>query len=561
VADARWRSLVGSLNELTDKGAAPASGVQMPRPSAASQTPTRTRSKWLGWAAAAATVVIAAGIAWYLHGRSAGTATTTIDASIAVLPLDDMSPTKDQQYFADGIAEEILNSLARIPNLRVTARNSSFAFKGKTGDLKAIGKTLGVAYLLEGSLRKSGDQLRITAQLIRADTGFHVWSKTYDRQRADVFAVQEDIARSVAEALQVSLGVGLGQQSGMTRNIEAYDAYLVAQALPQESTRETQQRRIDLLLQAVQLDPSFALGWLALGFAYDGMPGVTNEDTQGWQQKGEAAYKEHERLLPGSPAIQYRLAILSQRQSHWKEAAEHYAAAERSDIKLFGAPAEGPSGADNWLLISVGRLSAARAQLELHKARDPLDQTGAWYLAWVIGAAGDYPASFAEFERGDRLTGPEQSRVRALAWQMSLGTRDRAQIVHWLDGLIALAGQAPDVQQFATFKKLLDRPAEALALLHTQFRNPSIPPNNIVSFANTFAYFGDNDAALAALRASFERRALATGFIMWGPALRDVRRMPGFKQLMRDFGFVEYWRAYGWADLCKPVGSDDFECH
>ena len=127
-------------------------------------------------------------------------------ASVAVLPFRDMSQNKDQEYFADGVTEEILNSLAGLKDLKVTARTSAFAFKGKDVDLRTVGETLGVQHILEGSIRKDGEQLRITAQLIDAKSDAHLWSKTYDRPLKDIFTVQEDIARSVAEALQVCAG-------------------------------------------------------------------------------------------------------------------------------------------------------------------------------------------------------------------------------------------------------------------------------------------------------------------------------------------------------------------
>src|SRR5262249_22157752 len=124
---------------------------------------------------------------------------------IAVLPFVDMSAAKDQEYFTDGLTEELLNALARIPDLRVIGRTSSFQFKGKNEDLRVIGQKLAVASLLEGSVRKAGDHLRITVQLVKAADGFHLWSETYDRRLDDIFAVQDDIARSVAGALKVTL--------------------------------------------------------------------------------------------------------------------------------------------------------------------------------------------------------------------------------------------------------------------------------------------------------------------------------------------------------------------
>jgi len=141
--------------------------------------------------------------------------------------------------------------------VRCAARTSAFAFKGKAQDLKEVGRTLGVAHALEGSVRRSGDRLRITTQLIRADTGYHLWSETYDRHLTDIFSIQDNIARSVANALQVTLGVGIAQQPGMTRNVEAYQTWLAARGVTFTGIQSLR-RYIEQMQRAVALDPSFA---------------------------------------------------------------------------------------------------------------------------------------------------------------------------------------------------------------------------------------------------------------------------------------------------------------
>ena len=163
-----------------------------------------------------------------LRGRNsqAPSAPASVQPSIAVLPFADMSEQKDQEYFSDGLAEELLNSLAKIKGLRVVARTSSFQFKGKTEDLRTVGEKLNVGTILEGSVRKQGGRVRITAQLIKAADGFHLWSDTYDRELTDIFAVQTEIARAVASSLEVAL---VGTPAGAARparNVEAYNATL-----------------------------------------------------------------------------------------------------------------------------------------------------------------------------------------------------------------------------------------------------------------------------------------------------------------------------------------------
>ncbi len=184
--------------------------------------------------------------------------------SIAVLPFEDLSPLKDQEYFADGLAEELLNDLAKIQELHVAARTSSFSFKGKSEDLRVIAGKLNVKNILEGSVRKEGKRVRITAQLINATDGFHLWSETYDRELNDIFAVQDDIAASVAKALKLKL---LGVQKPANEpNVEAYNAYLQGRYFRSRRTREDLEKAIGYYEKALQIDPGLRgrLGWTVL---------------------------------------------------------------------------------------------------------------------------------------------------------------------------------------------------------------------------------------------------------------------------------------------------------
>lgn len=180
--------------------------------------------------------------------------------SIAVLPFADMSEKHDQEYFADGMAEEIIDRLTKLPELHVTARASSFYFKGKVAKIAEVGRELGVANVIEGSVRKAADHLRVTAQLIRTDSGFQVWSQTYDSQLKDVFGVQDQIASAVAGALQISLsGVPLTGERGGTRNIEAYQWYLRGKSSLYENSDPSLHAAKEALEKALKLDPGFGL--------------------------------------------------------------------------------------------------------------------------------------------------------------------------------------------------------------------------------------------------------------------------------------------------------------
>ena len=196
------------------------------------------------------------------------------DKSIAVLPFVNMSDDKD--YFADGLSEELLNLLAKIPDLRVIGRTSSFAFKGKNEDLRVIGDALGVSTVLEGSVRRSGDRLRITAQLINADDGSHLWSDTYDREMADIFQIQDDVAGAIIEALQLHLvSDTVVKADRSTQDTEAYALYLESLAMVREGSDPL--ATIEVLNRALELDPKFVRGheqkailyWTAAGFDLD----------------------------------------------------------------------------------------------------------------------------------------------------------------------------------------------------------------------------------------------------------------------------------------------------
>jgi len=194
------------------------------------------------------------------------------DKSIAVLPFVNMSDDKD--YFADGLSEELLNLLAKIPDLRVIGRTSSFAFKGKNEDLREIGDALGVSTVLEGSVRRSGDRLRITAQLINTDDGSHIWSETYDRNMADIFQIQDDVAGAITVALQLHLApANRGEADRPTENLEAYSLYLEALAV----FREVDDPRIaiEVLDRALVLDPSFAKAYERKAIYYWNMGSYT----------------------------------------------------------------------------------------------------------------------------------------------------------------------------------------------------------------------------------------------------------------------------------------------
>lgn len=220
---------------------------------------SRRRTSLVALAGLAAVAI--SGVLWNRH---AGGKSAAVTHSIAVLPFLNLSSDKDQEYFSDGLAEELLNGLSRIPNLRVTGRTSSFQFRGKTEDSRAIGQKLNVAMILEGSVRKQGSHIRIAAQLIKAADGFQIWSEVYDRELNDILSAQEEIARAVTGALKVTL-LGGAAAPGASKNPEAYNAYLQAQYFSHVRSKEALEKAAAYFEQATRLDPGYALAWAMLG--------------------------------------------------------------------------------------------------------------------------------------------------------------------------------------------------------------------------------------------------------------------------------------------------------
>src|SRR6266571_6041908 len=188
------------------------------------------------------------------------------EKSIAVLPFVDLSQAHDQEYFCDGISEEILDALAKVEGLRVVARTSSFSFKGKNADVGEVAAKLNVENVLEGSLRREGNRIRLTAQLINARDGFHLWSETYERELQGVFAVQDEITRAIVDALKIKLAIAPSVQ--LQPNSEAHDLYLQGLYFSNKSGEEDLRRSLDFFQRALQKDPNYAKAWTGIAKAW-----------------------------------------------------------------------------------------------------------------------------------------------------------------------------------------------------------------------------------------------------------------------------------------------------
>ena len=334
--------------------------------------------------------LIAVALGWYFHDRSDASPVLRAEPvsraavsmpsgveqpipSIAVLPFVDMSQAGDQAYFSDGLSEELLNLLAQLPQMRVISRTSSFSFKGKAVDVATIAKALNVANVLEGSVRKSGDTLRITAQLIRASDSSHLWSQTYDRKLTDVFKVQDEIAAAVVSALKVEL---LPAQSFANRprsqNPEAYDQYLIGNQFNDRSNQEGWRRASAAYRRSIALDPGFAPAYAALAGSLGALADVQG-DAAGMLLSEKYSEKTIQ-LAPGIPdGYVSRAYVRMAYRRDWKGAESDL------DKALTLAPNDGAVQlAHARMLIVLNRLPEAIAAARKSTELDPL-----WPPAWA----------------------------------------------------------------------------------------------------------------------------------------------------------------------------------
>lgn len=260
-----------------------------------SSTPNRNFA-WKVGTALALTLVGITVVYFWPHAKRRPAFSSTNDASLAVLPFADLSPGKDQEYFADGLTDELISQLARTSGLKVVARSSAFRFKGKNEDLRLVGKELGVANVLEGSVRKQGDRVRITAELTKVDDGFQLWTETYDREIKSIFTTQDDIAQAVTSALRLKLLVPPDEvhASGSQRtNANAYQAYLQGQYfIARGQDKEDLTQALSYANQAIQLDANYAPAWAQRAQVLQNLASVALIDnTDGFRQARESAQK------------------------------------------------------------------------------------------------------------------------------------------------------------------------------------------------------------------------------------------------------------------------------
>jgi TolB-like protein/tetratricopeptide (TPR) repeat protein len=398
-----------------------------------------------------------------------------------------MSEAQDQAYFAEGLSEEILNLLAQSTTLRVTARTSSFAFKGRSVDIATIAGALKVTHVLEGSVRKSGNRLRITAQLVDGVGGVHIWSQTYDRDLTDVFGIQDEIAAAVAESLEVTLTGNAQARPVQTKNAVAFEHYLQGRYFFNRRGESDLARAQDYFQQALQMDPNYARAWAGLAGVYQiAMERAPLEALAEWGTAVERALQLGPNLAESHVrAAQYhwRLGQLEISEAHCKRAI----ALNPSDPLVLGASAGRAFAAGHW---SEGIALQRRAV-----AVDPLAAIGRGNLGIYLAAIGEWEEAMSELEKARELS-PTLNRIDSDIARVQI-LRQR------FDEAFAAIGRVPagplrDQCVALTYRAPGHRAAAdaALARLEALADVPEPDAELAIAIAEVYAFRGDNAAAL-----------------------------------------------------------------
>jgi adenylate cyclase len=459
--------------------------------------------------------------AWYVGRQSAPAsadqATGPVLESIAVLPFVNMSSDPDQEYFSDGISEELLNLLAKIPELRVAARTSSFSFKGKDLEIPEIASSLGVEHILEGSVRRSGNQLRITAQLIQADDGYHLWSETYDRQLDDVFQIQEEIAIEVVDALRVSL-LGAVPKTRRT-DPQTYQLFLEGQYLRRQITEGSLRSAIEAFKQAVEIDSTYVPAWTDLA------------DTYLWLGEAALADQAIQTAISIDPDYAYVYYVRGVArifsESRFKEGIEDFQHALELDP------------GDAFIIAAIGKGAFITGDFDLAIERfqaglnvEPVPEFY-WYLGMAYRGAGRFDDAEASFRKMLSLS-PQYREGHTNLWEALFLKGE-------LDAALAVAEQ-----QGPSWDK-----AASLAVTHYALGNEEQSDSILADLAangaagspliaKVYGYRGEVDKAFESLNRAQE----ADGgplFILSEPAFSSLHSDPRWQPYLRRMNLLEYW--------------------
>jgi TolB-like protein len=449
------------------------------------------------------------------------------EKSIAVLPFVDMSEKKDQEYFSDGLAEELLDLLAQVPDLRVPARTSSFYFKGKSDDIASIAQKLRVAHVLEGSVRKAGGTIRVTVQLIRADNGYHLWSKTYDRNIKDIFKVQDEIAAAIVDALKARL-LPAQQISSRHRtdNMEAYAEYLLGNQFRARDMPAANQQALAAYQKAVALDSNYAAAYSGLAAAEWRVADQTVGEPAAYLRAVTAADKAIA-LAPDSPEGYWARGLLRDNYYFdWHGAEVDLQKALALDANFVPAQVEYA-----YLLATFGHSADAIAMLHKALALDPLSAP-AWHgLALLLVHTGQLTDArvaahrLAEVNPGgnngffgadaDLFDGRTQEALEGYRLEPGpYGSMGQAMAEHAL-------GHAAESQR--ALERLIKTEAESMGY----------------QIADVYAWRGENDKAFEWLERAYQRHDGGVGYVTYDRFLANLRTDPRYSALLRKLKLSE----------------------
>ncbi len=472
---------------------------------------------------------------------------TVDDASIAVLPFVDLSPQKNQGYFSDGIAEEILNVLVRIDSLKVASRTSAFGFKGQESlGIPLIAQRLKVRHILEGSVRKSGENVRITAQLIDAQTDTHLWSQTFDRQLTtkNIFAVQDEIAAAIVKQLGLIITDDSSNKPSVkvtTKSLDAYELNLKAQSLFHIRSIEKIPKIIKLYEQAVAIDPNFAEAWAGLSHVYLVVPGWglgSKEDS--YPKSLKAANRAT--LLDSKLALPYavRGAIRSE-QGDMIGAIMQMNKALKIDSKNLQT-----TYIRSAKMLDLGYFKKAEAGFRQCLGLDPKYEICRRFLSIALLYQGDVEEAAEMFEDG-MLNNQLSYRVVFMQYYSAIEDNRALKL------LLSTKKLTPVWEREMDYRYQTDN-SFSLVAYNTEIKAKSIPNNN--------------NAATVVPERTLESMAYnLTADFLWSPYLPELRRpmlrddyLRVRKKTILDNGLVKYWRKYGFPPQCRALGDDNFEC-
>jgi adenylate cyclase len=455
-------------------------------------------------------------------GRTEALVESYGDKSIAVLAFGDMSQAGDQEYLSDGIAEELLNLLAKIPELRVISRSSAFSFKGKDLPLTEIAQHLNVAHILEGSVRKAGNRVRITAQLIDARSDTHLWSETYDRELDDIFAIQDDIAATVVAQLKITL---LGEAPKVAEtDPEAYQLFLEGLYLKRQLSRDSLQKAIDAFNRAVEIDPSYAPAWAELADTY-----LWGGGSEKLSRKERAALADQaiERAISIDPdyAFAYYVRGISWifTKRNFDRAIEDFEhALELEPDNAFMIAAIGKHA------VVTGKFDRAITQFQAALALEPVVPEFHWYLGRAYLGFGRLDKAEASFRKTLDLS------------PTAYGNHELWETLFLKGELEAALAQA----------ELLDYSTYALAVTHfalgdwgkaDEYLSELIELDAAFSIAKVYAHRGEADKTFKWLNYAWERQNYIPVFILSEAALRSVYADPRWPLFLEELGLIEFW--------------------